>query len=393
MEKDPGASVYVSFDGGAHWTRSRGTTANNPVFTGGDPIVYFTRDNTPLFVTIGRVNGMGYTMVSRSADGGRTWLPPAMLSSRDRQWVGSDAGRSMLHGRLYLVGQNAGLIVNQSNDDGRTWTPTDLVRHDYGGPDPRRTITALPGDVTVAPDGTVIVAYTSPKLPNETDPAPPAESSYVSRIRFLVSDDGMRSFSEERAGPFVRVPRQRSMLMAGALRVVQDAGNTTHKGRIYVTYASEERGRIGVYVSHTDDLGKTWKTTIASEHSPTAPPSNAAVAVNRDGVVAVVWNDRRDDPEGACWRLYGTISLDGGATFLPAPKLSDAPPCVNPPGNGRPHVIALRDPAYKPPLPSVVVQPLVVFRFQNGGETQGLAPDANGTFHVAWINESRGGET
>ncbi|HEX7296722.1 MAG TPA: hypothetical protein VF251_13270 [Pyrinomonadaceae bacterium] len=61
--------------------------------------------------------------------------------------------------------------------------------------------------------------------------------------------------------------------------------------------------------------------------------ANPAIAVNRDGIVAVSWNDRRDDPQARCWRLYAALSVDGGEHFLPAQRLSSAPTCTNTPSN------------------------------------------------------------
>ncbi len=53
----------------------------------------------------------------------------------------------------------------------------------------------------------------------------------------------------------------------------------------------------------------------------------------RSGVVAAIWNDRRDDPNARCWQLYAAISTDGGEHFLPAERLSRRQTCTNEPRN------------------------------------------------------------
>jgi hypothetical protein len=79
------------------------------------------------------------------------------------------------------------------------------------------------------------------------------------------------------------------------------------------------------------------------------------VAVGDDGVVAVSWNDRRDDPQDLCSRLYIALSFDGGRTFDLESRIAAVATC---PGSGS--------------------------RWMNGGETHGLAALPGGGFRVVW---------
>lgn len=90
--------------------------------------------------------------------------------------------------------------------------------------------------------------------------------------------------------------------------------------------------RYVVRVWRTSDFGKTWSTAVASD-APRGDVGNPAIAVNRDGVVAITWNDRRDDPNFRCWQLYAAISTDDGEHFLPAQRLSRQQTCTNQPRN------------------------------------------------------------
>src|SRR5260370_5603912 len=49
------------------------------------------------------------------------------------------------------------------------------------------------------------------------------------------------------------------------------------------------------------------------------------VAVNKDGVVGVAWYDRREHKDNLGWWVRFAASLDGGETFLPTVRVSDAP--------------------------------------------------------------------
>jgi hypothetical protein len=47
-----------------------------------------------------------------------------------------------------------------------------------------------------------------------------------------------------------------------------------------------------------------------------------AIAVNNDGVVAVAWYDRRDNPDNLGYFERLSASLDGGVTWLPSIRVS-----------------------------------------------------------------------
>jgi hypothetical protein len=175
--------------------------------------------------------------------------------------------------------------------------------------------------------------------------------------------------------------------MASNIRVAIDDSSGQFKDRIYVTWVEFDTDRYVVKVAHSDDLGLSWSTAVTvNDHNGPPPPdsSNAAIAVNRDGSVSLVWNDRRDDVKGECYRLYVTASLDGGDTFLPNVQVNPHPTCANTQGNwsGSAHVFA--------PDPDSVVLSGVPDRFSNGGETQGLVAGPDGRFHVTWINGESG---
>jgi hypothetical protein len=163
---------------------------------------------------------------------------------------------------------------------------------------------------------------------------------------------------------------------------------------MYLTWSDWDAGRKAfvVRLASSSDLGKTWKTTVVNDNTDGRDPNNPAVAVTRDGIVGVVWNDRRDDPANRCWRLYGAVSTDGGETFLPNVKLGDAPTCTNAPANWVLNAWYQYDNWTEParPRPGFGLTAMVPVRFPNGGDTQGLVADADGTFHAAWINGATG---
>src|SRR5439155_6910656 len=82
------------------------------------------------------------------------------------------------------------------------------------------------------------------------------------------------------------------------------------------------------------DKGKTWTTPrpinddppFDARDLPKGPHASAPwLAVNRNGVVGAVWLDRRDIASNAGYVLRFSASLDGGESWLPSVKVSEAP--------------------------------------------------------------------
>ena len=91
----------------------------------------------------------------------------------------------------------------------------------------------------------------------------------------------------------------------------------------------------------------------------------ATVAVNKGGVVGVLWYDRREANDNLAYHTRFAASFDGGLTFSPSVRVSAAP---NDP-------TAQRD-----------AQPFVA----TGGDTAGLTAAADGRFHAVWIDNRTG---
>jgi hypothetical protein len=390
-------NAFVSFDGGATWMPS--LLADSALKFGGDGVVYIARDGTAFMVVGTVVNGESKTVVGRSSDGGRTFGESVVLPYRDRPWMAFDTtgftGKGLFDGAIYVVGQLNGLVVSRSTDSGRTFTYGDHLKHDEGGPDQSARIAGIAGDVLITYDGSVVITYAEePVEPNRA-------SSYghdtivTRRLGFLVSDDGGRRWLGVRHGPPIHSVRDyRRLLALQAVRsVIETRGRRL--GRIYSVWPeyTEALGRYVIQLARTDDVGKTWKTTVVSDSLMDGTPSNVTVQVNDDGVVAVTWYDRRDDPKDLCWRLYAAISVDGGEHFLENRRLSDAPTCTNAPPNWVMTSSDQMDTWSEPSHPRPVFHLLgfVPVRFPNGGETQGLEADHDGVFHAAWVNGETGG--
>jgi hypothetical protein len=395
LEGKGGSNIYVTFDGGKSWSRS--VLKHSSLTRGGDGIVYINNDGTAYAAFGTEFNGHENTVVSRSTDGGRTWPVPTPLPYRDRPWMAFDNSghyESMFDGSIYLVGQIDGLIFSKSTDNGKTWSFGDHLNHDERGPDPDAKIQALPGSMHVGPKGQIIIVYNTGKgvsgaALNGTD------SIYENRIALLVSDNAAHDWRGVRYGPAYHwIAGHRGSEGARMTPGAIDLTLGPNRGTVYVGYTDFDRAldRYVVNVATTRDFGKTWSTAQVSDSAMQGSPSNVAVAVNRDGVVAVTWYDRRNDPEQHCWQLYGSISIDGASTFARNVRMSEPLTCTNKPANWILETWGQFDNWSDPkhPRPGFGLTAFVPVRFPNGGDTQGLMADRDGVFHSAWINNSNG---
>jgi hypothetical protein len=210
-----------------------------------------------------------------------------------------------------------------------------------------------------------------------------------------VSETGTRTWLGVRRGlPIHRVSGFRGEQSTIFPQSAIDLTNGPRRGRLYLAYSDfdAQLDRYVIRVAHSDDLGKTWATVLVSDTTMRGVPSNVTAAVNKDGTVALVWYDRRDDPKHACWQLYASASVDGGDTFSANTRLSEKPSC---PGALPNWILSSRGemdtwtyPGSSHPYASITS--MVPVRFPNSGDTQGLGVDRNGQFHVAWSNGETG---
>ena len=154
-------------------------------------------------------------------------------------------------------------------------------------------------------------------------------------------------------------------------QLAADHTTGTYRDRVYVVWTDrveEGAGAPHIRFSFSRDKGRSWSEPQVLSEQPAAVEQNyaaylPAIAVNKDGVIAVSWYDRRGLPKGTParyapgWNVRLRVSLDGGATWQPSVQVNEKP--------GKAPYDRVRD-------------------------TAGLAADANGSFHPAWIDDRTG---
>lgn len=213
--------------------------------------------------------GVGFTpgpnpvMAARSNDGGRTFLPPVMVSDQNRRAVVPDV----------VLGPDGEAVV---------------VALDLG--DDVADYEATHGGQSGAPDNNPwsIVAFRS--------------------------DDGGASFAPPTAVAGKLVPPQRIIVnLAPVPGLARDPGT----GRLYAAWDAGREDARDVFVASSDDNGASWSAPVAVERKE-GTQALPAVGVAPDGRVDIVYYDRSRDPLDARTEVAMASSWDEGASFTTA---------------------------------------------------------------------------
>ncbi len=348
-------AAFTSFDGGQTWTQHKFGISNC-----GDPWVALREDGSALFV--GLVT-RGEVRLLRSTDGARSWLPLAVDLGRghDHQTLVVNSTAGPRAGSFYFVSGRmqrekggrslASVFVTRSADGGKMFTPpTNFVANSLNN----NVLTPA-----ILSDGTLIVPF----IDYQDHGADHGASGMLERRRVwaTISTDGGQTFSHPM---FVS---EACGSGGGFASLAVDASTAPSRDRLYLTCTNRDRNTI--FVHYSSDRGERWSAPVRADSAASEVifRRTPSIAVNKDGVVAVTWYERRKEGTRECQHIYFTASLDGGKTFLPEARVSSAPSCPDTPRNGG---SAKRWPA--------------------GGDYSGLAAAADGSFHVLWSDSRQG---
>ena len=393
-----GVVAYTSFDGGKTWTPTMEFTER----FSGDPAVAYGPDGTAYFAFLDSRTDRKWNMfVHRSKEGGKDWLPAIELPLIDREYIAVDDTGGKYHGRIYIHG--VGLLG--TIDGGQSVTSITVFRSLDGGSSfelPVRLASVEDhyvlgmGNSVVLSDGTLVILFGELRQYDWDRPGsgfPEAEPSKPNAwLKVVTSENGGERFSKATiVSDFYMV---RSWAASSIPYLAADRSSGPFKDRLYAVWPDVRTDRVQVLFSYSSDKGKAWsKPVVVNDDRPPADPSNGpdhfmpVVAVNPEGVVGVTWYDRRDSPNKLDYWARFTASLDGGETFLPSVKVSEAPFT-----HGENARWPIRAPAFWTNRGSTPLELDLSIHgfFFNGGDTAGMAADANGVFHPLWVDNRTG---
>jgi len=394
--------VYTSIDGGLSWQPTHEVDKHQH---NADPTCAFGPDGSAYFMSFGGNRGQKFRMpMYRSTDGANTWREVGEPDLSDREYITVDDTAGRYRGRVYVNGVDnssagigvttidgariTGIGIFRSIDRGQTYKSVKLaeVGSQYATGNAHAIVMSDGTFATIFGDGADVetVGYM-----HELHPTAPN-----SKLKFISSDDGGETFGKPTviSDWYVRY----NGMLYGFPSLAVDRTEGPFHDRLYAAWVDVRSGRGEIRFARSYSRGKTWfPSVVISDNWPRDERGEApdafmpVLAVNRNGVLGVMWYDRRDHPDNLGYDIRFSASLDGGESFLPSVLVS--------PGGGS--ALQMKEWLVWPPWHlSAQTDGRQHATFaaglggwsDNGGDTAGLACDVDGLFHPLWIDRRSG---
>ncbi len=317
-------AVAVSFDGGRQWDPSRvdlPAGAERCYTTS----LSFDRDGVVhlAFVTLaGQGNVPSGVWLSRSEDGGRSFLPAVQVLDKEKFMVRLAVDPTASPARMFVtwveaadvgflqMSPPAAVMMMTSADGGATFGPPVRVSS------PRRERVGAPVPV-MGRNGSVTVVYYD--YGKDIFDFQNIEGVYDGTVELVAatSSDGGVTFSEATITGEVRPPEPFLVFTPPFPSAAAD----TRTGMLYATWSDARAGKAAVLLSRSDDGGSRWSEPVRLD-TGTERSFLPQVSVSSTGRLDVLYA-AVGPAEGQSTRVRFTSSGDHGRTFGPASALNE----------------------------------------------------------------------
>jgi hypothetical protein len=304
--------IFYTTDGGMIWSSSTILSAN------WDPS--FAADSQGnMYYSVIQFSGTA-VLVRKSSNGGVSWpfarFPIQNNPGADKPWIAADQTTGPYKDHVYLVYRNATTSVDflRSTDNGDTWSTPITMGPVLGPPGP---------DLITGPDGSVVVAWYSTSVPGTL-----VRISTDGGVNFgdaIIASTHTPPGAINCSGKFVLKENVRVFAFP---HIAVDMTEGPYKGYIYHVYNANPPGadEADVFMTRSTDGGVTWSSGSpirVNDDGTTNDQFYCDVSVDDQGRVWVIWMDSRDDPANNLIWTYGTVSTDGGDSFMPNFRISN----------------------------------------------------------------------
>jgi hypothetical protein len=312
-------SAAYSTNGGATWV-SRFTGTDGWPALGGDPTCSFDSFGNLYAASFNGVQNK--ILVHASTNAGQTFAISMLTISGSTDQPTIKAGPGIVSGQqavwmTYLSGSSLvarGAAVTNFNSFGAFGSELTIPGSAAGNF----------GDIAIGPNGKIAVAYQTP-----------SGNAGPSTIQLAVNSSGSTSGSftlaagtvATQVGGLRKIPAQPSRTVDAELGLAYDISPGPHRGRLHLVYTdapSTTSNDLNIFTRYSDDDGVTWSSALrVNTDTSTNSQFFSKIALDpTSGNIAVVWYDCRNSPANNRVELWGTVSTNGGVSFLPEVKIS-----------------------------------------------------------------------
>ena len=337
--------VYVSSNGGQSWVDK---TLGKP-YPGwqstNDPSVAFDPDGTGYLVyggfgkldSSGLLIGENGVFIAGTTDEGNTWNAhiPVIIhrgiqtldsNFEDKYYISVDNSPSSPYNkhlyipwkRVVLRDSSTQIVISKSTDKGSTWSVPVNISHRVTGSSEDTTFgQSFPIAVT-GPNGEVYVVW---------------NHGIVHGVGFAKSTDGGVTFTEPRIIKYYNIfgktnnistvdsiPNYKHTVKEKVRAeaypsITCDTTSGTRKGTIYLSWSADNPPNV--YFSKSTDGGDTWSNSFFVHSDTTNDQFWHWLALDpKNGGLAVMYLDSRNDPANINVECYVSYSSDGGDTWI-----------------------------------------------------------------------------
>ncbi len=338
--------VYVSTNGGQSWINKNLGRPYPGWRSSNDPSVAFDPDGVGYLVyggfgiidkTTNLFFGENGVFIARTTDEGNTWTAhiPVIIhmgpqtpdsNFEDKYYISVDNSPSSLYyknlyipwKRVVLRDSSTQIVISKSTDKGSTWSvPVNVSSRVTGSSEDTTFGQSFPICVT-GPNGEVYVVW---------------NHGIAHGVGFAKSIDGGGTFSEPRIiknynifgqtkdiSSVDTIPEYRHTVK-GKVRaeaypsITCDTTNGPGRGTIYLCWSADNPPNV--YFSKSTDDGDTWSNSKIVHSDTTNDQFWHWLALDpKNGDLAVMYLDSRNDPENINVECYVSYSSDGGETWI-----------------------------------------------------------------------------
>ncbi len=295
-----------SFDGGLTWTDELFPVTGRPWHS--DPGLTYDVNGNFYAVVIAFESDQSYSgfEIFKSSDGGITWSYPT-IGIDEGGWVFEDkelmacdrAPDSPYQGNLYIAWTrfyDTQINVIRSTDGNNSWSPRTRIS-DVGGvqwPNP-----------TVGAGGVVYVAWVD----------------YGGYIKLDRSFNGGVSWGNDITITSVYSPDDYingDIWVFSYPAIDADISGGQYHGNLYVAYMDKAGSDRDIYFRRSTNQGQTWSSRVRindDAYNNGRDQFHPWLTVDENGVITVMFYDRRNDPSNLRYDIYMTQSFDAGYTW------------------------------------------------------------------------------